>query len=683
MYPVFLIELSRINEFWRLANLCQAGEKGSRTEWALLVHCRKLRCQKSYEMTMAFLLMELAVSIMAYPYISREGKTDLRWLGLIRKQRISLCLINTTDHFQRENMSNYSSSPNFANGFPTPGPQTPSPQDVMNHVFFLSETEWKQAREEQKFDYIIIGSGFCSLAFADRILAKTPHANILIVERGPFFLPEHFQNLPLPYQSTLGGLSETFPWTLSARTANQPAGNISAQHGMVPFFGGRSIMWSAWCPRPTPEEMADWPQETIAAAEAHFASAESLLNVIPADQIDAHLSPEALARASSNRPVYSVMQKSLQKMLADNLSKVDSATRSMAAPLAAGAGLSEGKDFAKFSTPSVLLELSQKQKELNAAGKGSPLRIVTECVVNRMIQQNGQVTALDTSRGVVGVGNAKVVLAMGTLPPTTLLLNSFPEVKKAGERFTAHFITSVVARVPRADYSFADQLNELELAAIYMAGQNKQSGMQYHVQLSVLSDKHPEQFAQRAARYMPDVVATASMAQLQSSKDHLVFVCAVLGEIDYRNSENYLRRNDDTNLTTNVTLQVLANDVDRATWDTMDEGTFQMMERVLSPKGASQVEYWHGDANVGTWQKAQPPMTQRRVSALVHEGSTLWIGNDGESPVGLDYRPDGVENVYVTGGALWPTGGSWNPTMTMVALAQDLADQLLAAEGSK
>jgi choline dehydrogenase-like flavoprotein len=38
-----------------------------------------------------------------------------------------------------------------------------------------------------------------------------------------------------------------------------------------------------------------------------------------------------------------------------------------------------------------------------------------------------------------------------------------------------------------------------------------------------------------------------------------------------------------------------------------------------------------------------------------------------------------VENVYVTGAGLWPAGGSWNPTMTMVALAQDLADQLAAA----
>jgi choline dehydrogenase-like flavoprotein len=572
------------------------------------------------------------------------------------------------------------SSPNFAHGFPTPGPQTPDPQKVMDHVFFLSATGWKKVREEEQFDYIIVGSGFCGFAFAERILSANPNTRILIIERGSFFLPEHFQNLPIPYQQTLGGLSETFPWTLSAETAAQPPGNIQWQHGMVPFFGGRSIMWSAWCPRPTPEEMAYWPKETIAAAEKYFSSAEQLLNVISADKIDAGRSPELLQSImTSQRPVYGEMQRALQSMLAKNLGKIDSATRSMPAPLAAAAGEAAGEDFAKFSVPSVILELAQKQNELTKAGKGQPLPIVTNCIVTRIHQQNGRATALETTRGAVSIGNAKLILAMGTLPPTTLLLNSFPDLKRCGERFTAHFITSVVARVPRADFDFAHKIGELELAAIYMAGKNPNTQMQYHVQLSVLSDRHPEKNAQRAARYMPDVVATASMEQLKTSKDYLVFVCAVLGELDFRNAANYLRLNGESDPTTNVTLQVLANQTDTATWDTMDEGTFQMMERVFAPKG--RVEYWHDNAEV-SWQAQRPSLQQRRVPGLVHEGSTLWLGKEeADGVVGLDYRPFGVENVYVTGGALWPASGSWNPTMTMVALAQDLADQRLTAGG--
>ena len=145
-------------------------------------------------------------------------------------------------------MKTAASAPNFNYGFPTAGPQAPTGSAVMDHVFFVSQSDWKQVREEDDFDFIVIGSGFCALGFAQRALANNPRARILILERGPFFLPEHFQNLPLPYQSTIGGLSETFPWTLSNKTISQPF--FQWQHGMVPFFGGRSTLWSAWCPRP-------------------------------------------------------------------------------------------------------------------------------------------------------------------------------------------------------------------------------------------------------------------------------------------------------------------------------------------------------------------------------------------------------------------------------------------------
>ncbi|MFL6163322.1 MAG: GMC oxidoreductase [Jatrophihabitantaceae bacterium] len=572
------------------------------------------------------------------------------------------------------------SSSNFHYGYPTPGPQDPTPQKVMDHVFFLSKAGWKQAREQEQFDHIVVGSGFCALAFAERTLAADPHARILIIERGPFFLPEHFQNLPLPYNQTLGGLSETFPWTLAAATANQPAGNISWQHGMVPFFGGRSIMWSAWCPRPEVEEMRDWPRPVIEAAQQHFADAEQLLNVIPADKIDQGLPPATLAVVNTERPVYAIMQKALQTMLADNLDKVGSATRSMPAPLAVAAGEAVGLDFAKFSTPSPLLGLVDSQARLAAAGTGSPLRIVSDCRVNRVLQQGGRATALETSRGVVNIGDANLILAMGTLPPATLVVNSFPQVPGAGERFTAHFITSVVARVPRADFAFAGELADLELAAIYLAGKSE-AGMQYHVQLSVLSDRNPIANARKAERYAPDVVATASLAQLCSSEDYLVFVCAVLGELDEANPDNHFRFTGGADPTTNLMLQVLANDIDATTWDTMDEATFQMLERVFSPAGAEHVQYWHGDPDSGNWGEERPTIPQRRVPALVHEGSTLRIGGTAELPVDLDYRLNGVANVYVTGGCLWPSGGSWNPTLTMVALTQDLADKLSANAG--
>lgn len=245
-----------------------------------------------------------------------------------------------------------------------------------------------------------------------------------------------------------------------------------------------------------------------------------------------------------------------------------------------------------------------------------------------------------------------------------------------GKRFTAHFISSIIARIPRGDYEFSREIGELELAAIYLAGRDASTQLQYHVQMTALSDREPEKNASRAARHMPDVVATASPEQLSTSKDYVVFVCAVLGEMGEQNPNTWLKKTGGTNPTTNVLLQAQVSREDIKLYGTMEEATFQALELVLSPKGAQRVQYWQ--ASSSSWGTKRPASNEIRVPGMVHEGSTMFIGDDddADAAVGLDYRLKGVENVYVTGASLWPTSGSWNPTMTMVGLAQHLADNL-------
>lgn len=550
-------------------------------------------------------------------------------------------------------MGTSASSTNFNYGFPTPGPQSPTGQRVMDHVFFLSNEEWKNAREEGNFDFVVIGTGFCCLAFIERALKQDPHCRILVIERGPFFLPEHFQNLPLPFMNTLGGLSETFPWTLSATTASGQGGTIRWQHGMVPFFGGRSTLWSAWCPRPTIEEMVGWPSETIEAARRYFGSAEELVHVQGADEVDADKNDTIMQLVCRKRPVYGALQQRIQDLLKEHATSIEGIYRTEAAQLASGAEDIDGIDFQKFSTPGEILAIATRQAELHRKGEGAALSIVTECVVEKIIQQYGCATALQTSRGVLPLGNAKLILAMGTLPPTTLISNSFPQATEVGKRFSAHFITAIVARVPKQDLDPKGKFGDLELGACYVAGIGKNYQQQYHIQLSALWDQDPIKNAGTALRYMPDVVATASPAQLASSKDHVVFVCAVLGELDYRNQSNwFLPNNQDTDITTNSLLQVTEKQNDMETWNAMDEATFSVLEKVLSPQRADRVEYWHGTPEQGKWTAQRPSEKARRVDALVHESSTLHIGKDDTAPVDLNYKLRGSENVFVTGGAL-------------------------------
>ena len=110
----------------------------------------------------------------------------------------------------------------------------------------------------------------------------------------------------------------------------------------------------------------------------------------------------------------------------------------------------------------------------------------------------------------------------------------------------------------------------------------------------------------------------------------------------------------------------------------MDKATFHVLEEVLSPGGPGRVEYWHDTAEAaGEWSTTRVTEDERRVSGCVHESSTLHIGSDVEAPVDLNYCVRGSENVFVTGAALWPKGGSFNPTLAMVALAMDLVDKLV------
>src|SRR5690606_3101054 len=107
---------------------------------------------------------------------------------------------------------------------------------------------------------------------------------------------------------------------------------------------------------------------------------------------------------------------------------------------------------------------------------------------------------------------------------------------------------------------------------------------QYHIQLSALWDDDPVKNSSKALRYMPDVFATASLQQLTTSKDYVVFACAVLGEIAHDNPDAWFQKNpQDADVTTNALLRVKLTTADMATWDSMDDATFNILEQALSP----------------------------------------------------------------------------------------------------
>ena len=155
-----------------------------------------------------------------------------------------------------------------------------------------------------------------------------------------FWLPDHFQNLPLPFKYTLGGPSETFPFSFSRYTYDS---TVKFVHGSTPFFGGRSTFWSAWSPTPTPDLMRKWPESMKKTAgkpdSKFFDRARSLLRVTSASDIG---------------PPYAKLQDEVDERVQQAVAgkNIPTVTDAFPAPMAVGAvAQSTTIRFTKFSTP--------------------------------------------------------------------------------------------------------------------------------------------------------------------------------------------------------------------------------------------------------------------------------------------------------------------------------------------
>ena len=75
----------------------------------------------------------------------------------------------------------------------------------------------------------------------------------------------------------------------------------------------------------------------------------------------------------------------------------------------------------------------------------------------------------------------------------------------------------------------------------------------------------------------------------------------------------------------------------------------------------------------GDWDGGQPRMI---TGTHHHLGGTRMSGDDRSGVVDADCRVHGSANVFVAGSSVFPTGGSVNPTLSIVALALRLGTHL-------
>src|SRR5438270_478667 len=121
-------------------------------------------------------------------------------------------------------------------GFAVAGRSTEDRLRVLNHV--LS----------------VIGGGTFGAVMASTLFLNdvTHSRRILVLESGPFTLPEHVQNMPFQ-----GGTPDfRAPWD------SHPGLGYA---GLMFTVGGRSLAWGGWSPQLLAAEFKNWPDPVVAA----------------------------------------------------------------------------------------------------------------------------------------------------------------------------------------------------------------------------------------------------------------------------------------------------------------------------------------------------------------------------------------------------------------------------------
>jgi len=612
---------------------------------------------------------------------------------------------------------------------PTPPTAQPTPfsKDVLGRYVCngldeaLASTDISRSPDARMFDVIILGGGSFGSVCAQHLFTQdTTHSHrILVLEGGPFTIPEHVQNLPL-----FAGLNVPSATSIQDLRSQGQFGPDKpreevwglAWHSSTKFpglaycLGGRSLYFGGWCPQLLDAEMPPgrWPQAVRNDLDAtYFAQASEqigtdvtndfisgplhvTLRQMLFDGIQAGNVTEAIPL--NQLPVHPPIQTDIDQLEAPLA--VQSQTRSGLFP------------FNKFSSAPVLIRAARAAFSESAGNDFKKrLMIVPRCHAIQLLTENvvvnGQmlkrVHTLQTDQGSVPIPQGGVVIiALGTVESTRLALLSFGDVpnNQLGNNLMAHLRSNVTIRVPRSSLP-GNLPQELMASALFVKGRHRyadNSPGHFHLQITAAglgnlgTDSEAELF-----KKIPDI---DTFDAFQNAHDQAVVITIRgIGEMQPDNPANQVRLDpeiDESGVQRSfVSLSDPAQGAspqsqkDRELWDAMDTATDQVAKIFAN---ASDFEIFTGNGPVKVAPNADlravfPYTPGRRdgIGTTHHEAGSLRMGdNSATSATNSDSRLHAVANTYIAGPALFPSLGSPNPMLTGVALSRRLVDRLVA-----
>ncbi len=593
----------------------------------------------------------------------------------------------------------------------------------------LQSTDTTLRPDARPFDVVVIGCGSFGSALAEHLLQRdrTHSHRILVLEAGPFVLPEHVQNLPLPGLNVPGA---TTIHRLQQDGSPQTRGEVWGLpwHSPAPFtglaycIGGRSLFFGGWSPQPLDSEVSVGPWNSAVVDDLnirYFREASEQLGAnVTNDFIHDPLHyalREQLFEGLNGGKVTDAIPLNLLPLHLDNVPPDKEDLAKLEAPLAVQCRTLPGSfPFNKYSSVSLLMKAAAATwYESGYDNVKKRLMVVPNCHVKRLVtgeaaieggRATRRVTVVETSQGNVPVPHhGVVIMSLGTIESTRLALLSFegiPNYDLIGRNLMAHLRSNLTIRIPREALPNNEALPKaLQASALFVKGRHKHTDGtvgHFHLQITAAglealgTDTEAELF-----KKVPDI-DTFEVFRLVNDK-FVVITIRGIGEMESQNPDSQVRLDPEldefgmprafvTIADPHQAERNVKSNKDLALWNAMDRAADEVARvfanrqpfEVLTPCAVVKVAPDADLAQVLPYAYGRHGGRRDELGTTHHEGGTLWMGDD---PNRSATNPDGrfyyVSNAYVAGPALFPKIGSSSPWLTGVALARRLADRLM------
>ena len=545
------------------------------------------------------------------------------------------------------------------------------------------------------FDAIVVGSGMYGGYCAHQIWRRG--GKVLVLEAGPFFAPEHGQNLARGFgfdppdavlpESFDGGQTRKEVWGIPWR-GNQ------IFPGLAFCVGGKSLFWGGWSPRHQDDVLADWPSQARNFLKQMYERVELQLGVTSFTPTGAITTNTGFIDDTGLTGLTKVLRNTIDKLVATG-ALIGSVEKTQTAPVAAqGDNPTSGLfSFDKYSSVPLLTEAIRE--DIARSGSEDSRRNLFLVPLTRVLRLNFNGSTVDridvfTDGRVESLAipsHCAVVLAASCIESTRLALESFP-TPIMGRNLMVHLRSDFSVRIPRSKFPTL-QTGFLDTGALHVPGRTAKGG-RYHIQ--VVAGANRDNSGEAVwFRTVPDPDILEGILR-NDNPDFVSIVLRGIGEMlgvkdngtpDPNISWIDLSPERDEFGLRRAYVNLKTTPPDDELWDEMDEAMFQIAEKL----GSGDSEFWVG----GEWKKARHPKGKLKseggirdaLGTTYHECGTLWMGEEPfPSPTDGTGRFRHVQNAYCADQALYTRGGSANPVPTGMVLARGVAAAITGQEGA-